>query len=235
MSTDLTSTSDEPKEATVSRNGLGVLRQVGIPDGAITALLVALATLTILPYMAGRDFGPYSFPDVLPSGSFWTLALVTPLCWIVLLLRISPIKQAHWKRILVSVVIAEGVALIVGIGSSTTTDVVYFEDTIPSKDAKYFGITLPAVSRVQQKLDVTLLSIESLESPIANDAGIAISICGASEDGHSEACKFEQTSKGRTRWRYFEKGPIRISVFNYEANPSVHVRLRVEYLRRRFL
>lgn len=69
------------------RNGLHALASLGVPDGALTALLVVLASLTVLPYVAGREFGPYSVSDVLPGGVFWTLTLLAPPAWVALMTR----------------------------------------------------------------------------------------------------------------------------------------------------
>jgi hypothetical protein len=57
--------------AWVAANGLQVLAEAGVPEGALSALLIALAVLTALPFVAGRDFGPYTAPDVLQGGTFW--------------------------------------------------------------------------------------------------------------------------------------------------------------------
>jgi hypothetical protein len=214
-------------------NGLQALAARGVPDSAITALLVAVATLTVLPHIAGREFGPYSFPDVLTPGIFWILSLTTPVIWVVLFSRVAYRGRTHLKRFLAIATVLMSFSGLMAFASSTTTHSRDEEFRIEAGKEHAFLVDLPAVSRATQRLDVTLLAVRGVDME-PRVKGVGIGICGA--EAATTECKFQQTGVNTTLVRRLEKGSVRIAVFNYNQNQTaVEVRLRVAHLRRRFM
>ena len=222
-------------------NGLKTLKSVGVPDGAVTALLIALAVLTAIPYVAGRDFGPYTIPDVLQGGTFWFLAVSAPLAWVALVANVFRSGWRHRKRALVSLLILEALALFLAFGSSTTINALPpFEVELgPAETSPSWIIDLPAVSRATQRLDVTIATIQGVDQHLNNGFGIHLSICGAAE----KDCKGEQKGVNDTVAKFFQRGNVRISVFNFAGsdrdgrfvpNPRIKVALLATHLERRW-
>jgi hypothetical protein len=216
---------------TKRRNGLQVLAELGVPDGALTTFLVVLATLTVLPYIAGREFGPYSIPDVLPGGIFWTLTIVTPLLWVILVVQVFGADWQQLKRTAIGLAIVEIVAIILAFGSMTITETKQFEASLAPGEPKSFKMTLPAVNRVSQQLTLTVTRVEGL-SPTFHDVGVMI--CGMSEN--TCAGGYEQVSIDTPMSLLLKKGDVQIWVYNYpSASGTAQVTLQVKYLRRRYL
>ena len=102
-----------------ARNGLQLLARLGVPEGALSALLIGIAVLTVLPHMAGREFGPYSVPDVLTPGVFWTLRVPHPLVAL-LLGRVFEAERKGLRRVVIIALAFELLSVVIAFGSSTT-------------------------------------------------------------------------------------------------------------------
>ena len=205
---------------------------MGIPDSALTALLVVVATLTIMPYVAGRDFGPYEVPDVLPERLFWTLAMLLPLVWCVLIASLVGVTYQRLRRTLVRLTIAELVAFFLAFGSSTTTVTKHFQHRIPPGTEKVVMVELPGVSRATQRIEINLDHVEGVGHDLGAGAQMGVRICGGDDIG----CPWRQLGIGSNVVLRFEKGLVRVQVFNFAQTPAdVIVTYRVRHLRRRFL
>jgi hypothetical protein len=225
--------------STQQANGLHLLKGAGVPDGAVTAMLIALAGLTALPFVAGREFGPYSIPDVVQGGTFWFLALSTPLAWVVLLGNVFGNDWTYRKRAVKTLLILEVAAALLAFASSPTEATIPFNAELgPGEPSRPFIVDLPAVSRAKQRVNVFVEELEGVNEALPDGFGIHVEICGASA---GENCKRQQRGRNDTIVEFFDRGSVRIGLFNYAANvdggaqPRVRVSLRVSYLKRRWI
>lgn len=205
----------------VGNTGLKLLQRQGVPDGFLTALLALLSGLTLIPYIAGREFGPYTIPQLLPPSTFWTLTVAAPVAWLALLAPIFDPERFRWRSAALILVVLELSALIIAFPMSPKTETRVFTSRLsPGQESASFPVVLPSA----QMLEATLAEV----SP-AN--GLSINICGASE---SENCRREQRGIGESFVRYLPKGGVTLRVFNFRENPPVDFVLTVKYVARRW-
>jgi hypothetical protein len=201
-------------------NGIQFLKGSGIPDSAITALLVLLTTITLVPYVAGWEFGPYAIPELIPPSIFWILVGFTPLIWIILLGKFFGINGIRWKALVIRYLLIEIIVLLPAFASSPMLENKTFEGNL--EKCETFKENL--IFHTSGRLEVTLIKVEPNEE-------LLVTICGASE----ENCRGIQHGQDVPYVRSLPKGEVRILVFNFCENSPVKFKLAVKYIRRRFL
>jgi hypothetical protein len=205
------------------RNGLQLLKGLGVPDSALTALLVLVATLTLIPYVAGREFGYYTIPEILPPVTFWVLALSMPVIWVPLLARVFSSDKIYWRTSVSTVAVIESAAVIMAIVCSPKSETIKASVHLDRGEHKTpVVLILPS----SQRLEVTLAAAKP-------DREVMITICGASEPAN---CLNEQHGIGSTFVRYLPRGRVAVSVLHFYQNPEpIDLVLEVKYVKRRFL
>ncbi len=206
-----------------ARTGLQKLNDLGVPDGALTALLVLVTTLTVLPYIAGREFGPYTVPQFIPTFTFWVLSLAMPLAWVLLMTRVFGPRVRRSTVVVVAAcleLLAGGLAF----ASSPETTTKRFTAHLRKGEVHTFSLILPS-SQPLQRLETRLIEVEPPHE-------LWVQICGGAGD---ENCKSEQRAVGLPFVRALPKGLVTIRVLNFDANrDAVDILLTASFTTRRF-
>jgi hypothetical protein len=199
------------------RNGLEHLAQLGVPPAAITSLLIVLAVLTLLPHAGGRDFGPYSMPQLVRVPAFWTFALVTPVLWVGLLARLLPFDRTSARRMVKMLLIVEIVALAAAALTSPVQKSLEFEFVVPAgQPVKARRITIPfaqnievAAHGIDERFQVHLYICEEMPSGEEVPEG---------EISNGDNCVQAQRPIDAPLKKWVNAGSVRIWLFNYEQN-----------------
>jgi hypothetical protein len=220
-------------ESNPRRNGLEYLANLGIPPAAITSLLIALAVLTLLPHAGGRDFGPYSMPQLVQIPTFWAFALLTPIVWVALLVRAHPFDKRSVLRLLKILGCVELVALTAAALTSPVLRTASFEfDIAAAQASKEQRIVIPFAQNIE-------VAVHGIAEPFQVHLYICEEAPQLDQTVESEGPKREQCLEGQrpadTPLRKWVKaGAVRVWLFNYEQNQrSLRGTLTVRYTTRR--
>jgi hypothetical protein len=178
-----------------------------------------------MPYLAGREFGNYTVPQVLPLTTFWPLALLLPPVWAVLLVRAFARSTIDFRAIGTAILVLEIVALPLAFVSAPINEVKEFSATVqPGKSSPDFRVELPFAQRIE-------VSVSRLDG-LPEDAGVWIAACRG-----SDACVADQRGVGSSPVAgMLPKGTVSVSVFNFDTSPaSTKATVSVAYTRRRYL
>ena len=199
----------------MTRTGLQRLKQLGVTDNALTALLLLLGGVTLLPYAAGRQFGPYSIPELLPPSTFWLLALVPPLIWPLLVVPAFSGSAILWRRLFVVIGVLTGLALVFALQTVPVRRVAVLHGRIAPGDTKTIDLELTSPQRVE----IVLVKAEPRHD-------LSIDVCGPD----AENCRREQRGEGIPFFRTFPPGRVTVSAFNFGQNPAVEATVEVRYV-----
>jgi hypothetical protein len=207
------------------KNGLHRLKDLGIPDSAITALLLGVTTLTVTPFVAGREFGPYTIPQVLPTSTFWPLALLLPIIWVLLLVPAFGSDRMVFRSLWCAILVVELFAIPLAVLSSPVVENQEFAVIVPLGQASQpLNVDLPFT----QRLEVFATKLDGLPS----GQGVFITACRG-----SDVCIKDQRSEGGSPVAgVLPQGAVSVNVFNFPNNAaSVRAVITVKYVRRRYL
>jgi hypothetical protein len=207
------------------RNGIQLLKELSIPDSAITALLLVLTSLTLTPFLAGREFGEYTIPQVLPISTYWPLALSLPLVWVTLLVRAFPeANKVNLKALGIAILTVEAVALPLAFLSAPVVEAPEFSATIlPGQPSAPFKVELP----FEQRVEVFVTKLGGLPP----SAGVFVTACHG-----SDTCIKDQRGVGGSPVAgRLPRGELSVDIFNFPANARpVDATVIVRYVRRRY-
>jgi hypothetical protein len=202
-------------------NGLEVLKKRGVPDAAITSLLIALAVSSVLPCLGGRDFGPYSMPMLVRPQTFWVLTLLTPVLWVALLVKVFPVTKPELVRAAKTLLLVETGFIALGAVTAPITRIDDFPAHVSASSAsEVYPVDIPFAQTIEA-------SVGGLSSPYQ----VHIYVCGATDKDAD--CIQAQRGDDSNVTHWVSAGRARVWVFNYEQNHSpLDLEIRVRHVSR---
>lgn len=201
------------------------IRKYGVPESTVSAFLIVLGAVTFFPYIAGRQFGPYSVPELLAPPIFWLLVLIVPLLWVALLTPAHVQQFTDWKLLLRNCLGVLIVALPMSLTSAPVTQRdVFIAKLAPGEISQTFSVKLPST----QRLELAVTKIR----PNIMGIGIHMTLCSFSD---KENCSHSQLGEGDSFFRVAQPGKATIKLFNFATNPVVEIKLEITYVRQGLL
>lgn len=198
------------------RTGLHRLRQFGFPDNAMSALVTVLAVLTLLPYIAGLYFGPYSVPQLLSRATFLLLVVICPVLWILLVIPAFAATVA-WRRIFAALIVAACLATPLALMVIPTPRVKRFVGVVhPGQTVAVPAAILTAPQRV-----------EAVVAQVEPSVDLSMELCASLEEN---SCRREQRGRGVPFVRNVPDGPVSVTAFNFAQNPPVTATVELRYV-----
>lgn len=201
--------------------GLYYLKQAGVPDSALTALLILLGGITFIPYVAGREFGPYTIPELLPPATYWLLTLTTPIVWLLLITSIFSSRKRFKRRKIILGLLVLCVTILAFL-FSPKVEVVEFENSvINGHSSESVSVLLPAAQNIE---------VEFTE--VSPNVDLGLSICLPLE---KDCGPFLQRGVDKPVIQYSKAGKVSFTVHNYAVNEfPVNYTLSIKYVKRRY-
>jgi hypothetical protein len=210
---------------------------MGVPEGAMTVLLTTLSTLTILPYVAGRDLGAYDVPELLAPKTHWFLASTMPIVWAMLLVPRDRLLPSLTRKSRLGMgkdllKIIGFVALFLVAGFLTCPIEATHQGTQFLETGKWGSgpiFTFPVASTTNVTITPTVMTSGA---HIEQSMGVWIKVC-STKTNKQEICAEDQRGTGSHWTTKVFPGLVTISLFNFGVDPPKTINLVATYVDRR--